>query len=144
LCAIAAFLLRKQLSPAGQKSNLETTASPSSSLSPTLSDSEESTVAAESVYKDEQKDIRPASEIKLSISQPVSSTTVTSSSLTLKGTTSAKAEVYINDIETTADASGNFSAKLSLDEGENYIVVTAVDTDGNVADAELTVTYNAE
>lgn len=83
-----------------------------------------------------------STKISLSISSPPNGATVTRSSLTVRGKTAANAEVFVNELETKADASGNFSISVTLDEGENYIIVMANDAAGNVAEAELTVTYN--
>ena len=79
----------------------------------------------------------------LTISSPTDGTTVTSASVVIKGKTRANAEVFVNDVETKADANGNFSVTLTLDEGDNPIVVSANDADGNVAEKELIVYYNA-
>jgi hypothetical protein len=86
--------------------------------------------------------IAPSTKITLSISSPKTGSTVTSSSLKISGKTSAGADVFVNELETKADASGNFSVTMSLDEGDNYIIVMANDAEGNVAEAELTVVYN--
>lgn len=83
-----------------------------------------------------------STKISLLISSPLNGATVTRSSLTVRGKTAANAEVFVNELETKADASGNFSISVTLDEGENYIIVMANDAAGNVAEAELTVTYN--
>jgi hypothetical protein len=82
-----------------------------------------------------------ANQISLSITSPVSGTTLTSPSVTVKGTTIAYAEVSVNEKDVTASANGSFQATLSLEEGDNYIIVVAVDTDGNVAEQELSITY---
>lgn len=79
--------------------------------------------------------------LTLSISSPSNGATVSSPSVTIKGKTAANAEVFVNDTSTRADASGNFSVTLTLDEGDNPIVVSANDADGNVVEKELTVTY---
>lgn len=55
------------------------------------------------------------------------------------GKTSPFAEVFINDQTVKADKDGNFSLKISLDEGENQVLVSANDSDGNVAEQNLTV-----
>ena len=49
--------------------------------------------------------------------------------------------MFVNESETKADSSGNFSATLTLDEGENYILVVANDSSGNYAEKEFTITY---
>jgi bacillopeptidase F len=82
-------------------------------------------------------------EIPLSITSPTDGITVTNPSLTVKGITLSNAEVFVNDKETAADAKGNFSATLILDDGENIIVVTANDLQGNSAEKELTVIYDS-
>jgi hypothetical protein len=82
------------------------------------------------------------SQIFLSVTSPKDNATVTSSKVSIKGVTRPKAEVYVNESEGTADSSGNFSLSIALDEGENPVIVTAVDADGNVAETALTVTYD--
>lgn len=82
-----------------------------------------------------------SSGITLSVSLPVNNSTVSNSSLTVKGKTVAGAEVFINDTETKADTVGNFSATITLEEGDNYILVVANDAAGNYSEKELSVTY---
>ena len=86
-------------------------------------------------------DIATEKSIALTITSPTNGSTVTASSVTVKGKTVVGAEVFINDKETTADSQGNFSTILSLDEGDNPIVVLVNDENGNVAEQELSVTY---
>lgn len=81
------------------------------------------------------------SGIQLAVTSPSGNVTVSSSSLTVRGKTVAGAEVFVNDLETKADASGNFSVTLTLDEGENYILIVTNDASGNYAEKEFTVTY---
>lgn len=87
--------------------------------------------------------IRTIAQITLTISSPQPGAVVTNSQLTVKGKTTPKAEVYVNEAEGFADVSGNFSATITLDEGENPVVVTAVDENGNMAEKDFVVTYNA-
>ncbi len=82
-------------------------------------------------------------QITLTVSSPLNNSTVTSSKVTVKGKTLAKAEVYANEAEGVADGSGNFSLSVTLDDGDNEILVTAVDADGNVAETVVAVSYNA-
>jgi len=82
-------------------------------------------------------------EIPLSIISPTNGSVVTYSSLIVKGNTAPKAEVFVNDKETVADTQGNFSVTLTLDDGENIIVVTANDSQGNSSEKELIITYNS-
>lgn len=82
--------------------------------------------------------------IILTISTPTDGMKVTNSTITVKGKTKAFAEVFVNDEEDRADANGNFSVKLTLDEGDNPIVISVNDVDGNVAEEELIVYYEAD
>lgn len=84
------------------------------------------------------------SQILLTISSPVNGSTVTSGSITVKGITTPKAEVFINDKSVIADSLGSFSVSIILDEGENSIVIAVNDSNGNYSEKELTVTYTAE
>lgn len=84
-----------------------------------------------------------AEEIPLTIFQPTKDAIMTTAQIVVRGKTKAGAEVFINDKDTTAETDGNFSTSLTLDEGENLIIVTANDAEGNMAEQELTVTVNA-
>lgn len=84
---------------------------------------------------------QPVSGIQLTITAPSENVTVSSSSLIVRGKTTAGSEVFVNDVEAKVDANGNFSVTLTLDEGENYILVVANDGSGNYTEKELTVTY---
>jgi hypothetical protein len=79
--------------------------------------------------------------ISLQITRPQPNTMVNSSTVTVEGKTSPNAEVFVNDAEVKADKTGNFSASITLDEGENPIVVTANDSEGNNAEQQILVTY---
>jgi len=87
-----------------------------------------------------------AAEILLKISQPASTSnlTVTSPTLVVKGQTVPRADVYVNDVETKADAKGNFSATLKLEDGDNFILVFANDDNGNYAQQEFDVNYEGK
>jgi hypothetical protein len=90
---------------------------------------------------EKKTEVVTSSAISLAISSPTNNITVTSKSLVVRGKTIPKAEVFVNDAETRADDSGSFSVTLTLDEGENYILVVANDADGNFSEKELTITY---
>ncbi len=81
--------------------------------------------------------------LPLSITAPIDKSTVATATISVKGKTGAKAQVAVNDVETTADASGNFSASVALDEGENTIFIVVNDAAGNVTEKELTVIYDS-
>ena len=79
--------------------------------------------------------------LSLIVTSPTTGQTVTTAQVTIKGKTSPKAEVFVNDAELIADGSGNFSQVVVLEEGENYILVVANDADGNFAEKELSITF---
>ncbi len=59
----------------------------------------------------------------------------------VKGTTEPNAQVHINDRLTYANASGQFNYRYQLQEGENKLLIKAIDKAGNTADTELTVMF---
>ncbi len=79
--------------------------------------------------------------LSLTLNSPTNGQTVTTSQITVTGKTTPKAEIFINDLELSADANGNFLQIVSLEEGENYILIVANDTEGNFAEKELSITY---
>lgn len=83
----------------------------------------------------------PVTEIPLKITSPKNNATVTSASLTVNGNTVANAEVFVNDSETVANANGDFSVTLTLEEGDNYILVIANNEQGYYSEQALTVIY---
>lgn len=82
-----------------------------------------------------------SSGLTVTLSSPANGATVTTKTVTINGSTSPRAEVFVNDKDLRADAKGNFSVSLSLDEGENIISVAANDDIGNFATQEIIVTY---
>jgi hypothetical protein len=81
-------------------------------------------------------------QIKLSVLSPTDGTTLNSSTILVNGETAPGAEVSVNDIDTKADSDGNFKANISLEEGDNYIVVVATDDLGNYAEKEINITFD--
>jgi len=84
-------------------------------------------------------------DFSLTITEPVDEALLTQNSVTLKGKTAASAVVSIlsetGQTQTVANASGDFSAAVSLEGGFNRIVVTAHNKDGKSATQSLMVTY---
>lgn len=76
----------------------------------------------------------------LMVSSPVDGAQLTGMSVVVKGQTTPAADVAINQLDVKADSKGNFSAMISLDEGENVITVIANDDIGNYAEKNITVT----
>ncbi|MBU0998420.1 hypothetical protein KJ570_02750 [Patescibacteria group bacterium] len=89
------------------------------------------------------KNLPETEEIFLDIVSPKDMDTVSSSLLTIKGTTVASAEIFINDKETKADKSGNFSVNITLEEGENILTIIMNDSLGNYIEKQLTVTLES-
>jgi hypothetical protein len=83
-------------------------------------------------------------EIPLTVTSPIEGSTVATEKVAVKGTTSANAEVFVNETELKANAKGEFSTTITLDEGDNIISIVANDEDGNSSEQEVTVTYEAE
>lgn len=79
--------------------------------------------------------------ISLTIASPTNNTTVSTPTITVTGSTAPNADVSVNDKDLKADAAGKFSAAVTLDEGDNEIIVTAADTAGNSSEQLLIVTY---
>lgn len=123
---IRQYSARNAVDTKTQESAAQTAPTEESAITPTTATKEALTVT---------------SGITLTISSPSNNTTVSGSSLTVKGKTVAGAEVFVNDSETKADAGGNFSVKITLEEGENYILVVANDAAGNYSEKELSITY---
>ncbi|MBI3887886.1 hypothetical protein HY310_02355 [Candidatus Microgenomates bacterium] len=80
-------------------------------------------------------------QIKLVIQSPIDKSVVTTPSVKVTGQTVPNADVSINEIDTKANAAGNFSATVSLSEGENPIIIDAFDAEGNTSESVLSVTY---
>ena len=79
-------------------------------------------------------------KISLTVTSPKNGDTLDSTNVTVKGKTTPGADVFVNDVVGKADASGNFSISIGLDEGSNVIVVSANDSVGNATEQDLNVT----
>lgn len=77
--------------------------------------------------------------LALDIELPVNNSIVNTSSVLVRGKTNAKADIFVNEQELKADVSGNFSATVNLEEGANYILISANDEAGNFAEREIVV-----
>ncbi len=83
-------------------------------------------------------------DIFLEILSPENNSVVNNSIIKIDGKTVASAEVFVNEQETKADSSGNFSLNYSLDEGENELVVVVNDNQGNYLEKTLIITYQPQ
>ncbi|MBI4097098.1 MAG: hypothetical protein HY428_01655 [Candidatus Levybacteria bacterium] len=79
--------------------------------------------------------------LTITITSPEDKTTVSTATVAVSGTTTPLSDVFVNDAELKANSAGNFSTTVTLDEGENTILVAANDADGNYAEKQITVTY---
>lgn len=82
--------------------------------------------------------------LDLIIISPVADSTVSTSSVVVKGKVNPKAYVIINEYDLTPGKDGSFEQRINLDEGENYISVVAYDDDGNSSERELLVVRTVE
>lgn len=77
--------------------------------------------------------------LTLEIISPKDKETMASSPITISGKTSPGVEVFVNEKQTKANASGDFSLTYEVLEGENEIYVVANDEEGNYAEKMITV-----
>lgn len=78
-------------------------------------------------------------EVYLNIGSPTNGETLKTANVTVRGETTIGGDVFVNDKETKADEDGVFSVDLTLDEGQNDIVVTVNDDQGNTTEQTLSV-----
>ena len=69
--------------------------------------------------------------LPLTVTQPTDGATLNTNDVTIIGRTVPGATVTVNSVTDVADAAGNFSITLSLDDGPNALDVIAMDNNGN-------------
>ncbi len=79
------------------------------------------------------------SDLPLRVSEPADAATLNTDTVTVKGQTQPGATVNVNDQIGTADAEGNFSVSIALDDGLNAIDVIATDNNGKQGEILLMV-----
>jgi uncharacterized protein YfaP (DUF2135 family) len=79
------------------------------------------------------------SGLPLSITQPLDAAVLTSTTLTVSGRTTAGAGVEVNEASGIADAQGNFSVPVILEEGPNALDISASDGQGRIGEIILMV-----
>ena len=77
--------------------------------------------------------------LPLTVTSPIDSATVSTSIVTVQGQTTPGAAVTADGNSDVADANGNFSIDVSLDNGPNAIDVIATDDSGNQGEVLLMV-----
>jgi hypothetical protein len=77
--------------------------------------------------------------LPLTVTSPIDSATLSTNTVTVQGQTTPGATVTVNGNSDVADANGNFSIDVSLDNGPNAIDVIATDDSGNQGEVLLMV-----
>lgn len=63
--------------------------------------------------------------------------------ITVEGKTEESITVYVNNRFTSSNSDGNFSKTIGLNEGENDIIVKAIDRAGNKTEKQIKVNYSS-
>jgi uncharacterized protein YfaP (DUF2135 family) len=79
------------------------------------------------------------SDIPLKVASPVDSADLNADTITVQGQTTPGAVVQVNDMSGIADANGNFSIPISLEQGPNAIDVIATDDTGKQGEVLILV-----
>ena len=88
------------------------------------------------------KAVSPADQLSLIITSPADESVVEVNNIVITGQTAPEAVVSVNGEVVNVDASGKFSAPVTLEEGPNVIDINATDPAGNEASAEIVVAYS--
>ena len=79
--------------------------------------------------------------VALEVTEPQDEITVNTSTIQVKGVTTADATVSVNGSLVDVGADGKFSTTVSLEQGPNSIEVVASDSQGNENSQVLTIIY---
>lgn len=91
--------------------------------------------------KSNQVDVDPSKNtLPLTITSPQNNATVSAARLIVTGSTTPNADVSVNEKDLIANPTGQFVTTITLDEGENLILITATNATG-AAEQEVSVTY---
>lgn len=84
----------------------------------------------------------------LSLDSPKDESVVSSKTITVSGKAAVDATIVIstpvNDQTASPSSNGDFTTTVTIDSGENFITVTAIEPDGTEVTKKLTVTYSTE
>lgn len=87
-------------------------------------------------------------EIELTVSSPKDESVTANRTIQVKGTTDSGNTVIIStnqdDVVVTPTSKGDFSATLTIDAGENKLVVQAVDPSGNTKKIIQTISFSSD
>ena len=112
---------------------------------------QENIVKARSIVKDKESDFSQSLNISYKDSAPAlniehpadeQSFSKEETSIEVKGQTDPLVKVSVNGFRAIIDQYNNFSYNFPLNEGENVIVVTALDEAGNKTEKEIKVIYH--
>ncbi len=79
---------------------------------------------------------------KLEITEPADNLKTNHTEINVAGNTDKDVEIKVNGIPVVIDAKGHFQTQLKLNNGDNKIVITALDSAGNQEEKTLTVNYS--
>jgi hypothetical protein len=79
------------------------------------------------------------SGLPLKVTQPIDGSNLNTGTITIVGETAPGATVYVNDQINTADNIGKFNVPVNLDDGPNFLDISAVDTSGKRGEILLMV-----
>lgn len=90
----------------------------------------------------------PHQEINLTVNSPKDEIVTTNRTIQVKGTTDAGNIILIStnqdDIAATPTTHGDFAATVTIDAGENKLIVTAIDPNGETKQITQTVSFSSE
>lgn len=111
---------------------------------PTLAENPES--KSENTSSDSSSTLTTATGSNITINEPSDNSIVSTSKLTISGTTSADSTVIaitpLGDFSTLSDKNGKFEIQVNIELGVNLIKITSVDPEDNQSESQLTVTYS--
>lgn len=89
-----------------------------------------------------------AAAVPLALDSPTDESVVTSQTITVSGKTNPNVTIVVTtdtgDMVVTPSSAGAFSLNLTLDTGENRILITAIDPSGQETQKQLTVSVETE
>lgn len=102
-------------------------------------------LSQEEITSNTQNEIKSdqVENIKLIIDEPGNGSILNTANIQVKGITVPFGEVSVNDQVTKADKEGNFMVNLTLDEGDNNLLIVANDDKGNYSEKEIKVSLES-
>lgn len=95
-----------------------------------------------------QKPTPSAENVPLAIANPADESVVASKVVQINGKTDSKATIVVTtdttDTVVNPSANGDFSLTVTLDTGENRVIITAIMPDGTESQKTLTVTVTSQ